>query len=86
MAEVSLISDANGNVALISENNLATNAILFSDGDSAVIVGNPSTNAVIINGNSVSSSMVIASSVGAQGAQGAQGDNDNAIAFSIALG
>jgi 3-oxoacyl-[acyl-carrier-protein] synthase III len=83
MAEVSIISDANSGVALISENNLATNAILFGDGDSAVIVGNSSASSVIINGNSASSSMVIASSVGAQGAQG---DNDNAIAFSIALG
>ena len=83
MAEISLILDDDSNVALISDNNLAANAIFSDNGDSAIIVSNLSANAAIINGDTRASSMVIASSVGMQGAQG---DNDNAIAYSIALG
>jgi hypothetical protein len=83
MPEVSLILDSDSNVALISDNNLAANAIFSSNEDSTIIVSNLSANAAIINGDTRASSMVIASSVGMQGPQG---DNDNAIAYSIALG
>lgn len=60
-------------ISIISSNNSAT-AIISSDIES---------NAAIININPVAAPVVIASSVMAQGAQG---DNDNAIAYSIALG
>ena len=83
MPEVSLISGTNDNVALIGENNASAGVIFSGDDNSSFVLASPSANTAIINGNLVASSMLIASSVGAQGAQG---DNDNAIAYSIALG